>query len=149
MEKPVDLDLKKEFIKRQACFAKLTDDEMEKLAALLTEQQVAAGETIVTESDPVDSIYLIVKGKADVRHVTIKDHLPVIKSVASLGPGNSIGLNETGLYSLSGVRTATVVAISGMVLLRLSLAQFHGFALANSHVHQVMHENPEAMFGKS
>lgn len=148
MDNTIDSSLKKEYVKNQACFSKLTEEETDKLAELFTEIHVAPGETIVVEGNPVDSVYLIISGQADVRHVTIKDHSEQIQSLATLGPGQAIGLNETGFYSLSGIRTATVVAITDMVLLRLSVAQFHGFALEYSHVNQVMRVNAEAVLGK-
>jgi signal-transduction protein with cAMP-binding, CBS, and nucleotidyltransferase domain len=141
MEEPVDLELNKEHVKKQACFSKLTDSEIETLAGLFKFTRFSVGETIVTEGDPVDSVYLILSGTADVRHVSIHDHKPVINSLATLGPGTAIGLNETGFYSLSGIRTATVVANTDMVTLCLSMAAFHGFALAYPHVNEVMHQN--------
>jgi CRP-like cAMP-binding protein len=141
MDNSTDLATKNSFIKKQACFKPLTDKETTELATLLVEKTYKAGETIVNEGDPVDSVYLIVKGTADVRHVTVgKDGLES-HSIATLHEGGSIGLNETGFYSLTGLRTATVVALTDMILLYLNIAAFHGFALANSHVHAVMRQN--------
>lgn len=147
MDETISLDTKKEFVQRQTCFSKLTDEENEKLAALLVEKHVAAGETIVTEGDSVDSAYLIVSGSADVRHLYIKDDELKTDSVATLHAGQAIGLNDTGFYSLSGIRTATVVAITDMVLLRLSIAEFHGFSLMYSHVNEVMRQNADNVLG--
>lgn len=147
MDESISLDIKKEYVKRQPVFSKLTAEEVETLASLLTEKHFAPGDTIVTEGDPVDSVFLIVSGTADVRHISIKDHLPEIKSLATLGAGDAIGLNETGFYSLSGIRTATVVAQSPMVSLYLSLAQFHGFALAYPHVNEIMRKNKQDALG--
>lgn len=130
---------KEEFVHNQACFTKLTERETTVLATLFNETQIIAGTTIVNEGEPVDSVFLIVKGKADVRHVRIlADKTTEIESVATLGEGAAIGLNEYGFYSLSGVRTATVVALTDMVVLKLSVAAFHGFALEYSHVNEVM-----------
>jgi CRP-like cAMP-binding protein len=144
MDEIADLPLKKEFVKNQACFANLTEVEKDKLATLLNERIVPAGEVIVTEGEPVDSVFLIVNGKADVQKMTIKpDHTTETHSVATLGPGAAIGLNETGFYSLSGLRTATVIALTEMKLLHLNIAEFHGFALENSHVNEVMRQNAE------
>jgi len=140
MEGTVSLEQKKDFVKKQGCFSTLTAEENEELAKLFVEQHITTGTTIVTEGDPVDSIYLIVSGTADVRHVTVQDKQLHIDSLATLHPGQAIGLSETGFYSLSGIRTATVVANTNMVLLRLSIAAFHGFALAYSHVSEVMRD---------
>jgi CRP-like cAMP-binding protein len=144
MDNPTDLATKKSFVRKQSCFKPLTDTESKELAALLVDVHFKAGETIVTEGDPVDSVYLIVNGSADVRHTTIGNNGLESHSIATLHSGESIGLNDTGFYSLTGLRTATVVALTDMVLLRLNIAEFHGFALANSHVHAVMRENAEA-----
>lgn len=144
MADTLDIDIKKSHLRTQKCFLPLRDEEIDTLATLLTEQHFAAGQTIVTEGDPVESVYLIVSGKADVRTAILKDHIIHTNSVATLGPGDSIGLNETGFYSLTGKRTATVVALTDMVLLHLSITEFHGFALAYSHVNEVMRENAAA-----
>lgn len=140
-----DLPLKIKHIKHQPCFNGLTDEEIMMLADLLTLEHIPAGQDIVIEGDPVDSVYFIVEGTADVRHVSIEDHKPKINSIAALMPNDVIGLNETGFYSLSGVRTATVTAKTNMTLYRLSVASFHGFALAYSHVNKVMRKNSENM----
>lgn len=141
----IDLPLKIRLLRKQACFAKLTEKEIEILAGLLVEKHFAPGQTIVNEGDLVDSVYLIVSGTADVQHLSVKDGKIETQSIATLGPDESIGLNETGFYSISGLRTATVVAITEMVLLRLSVAEFHGFALTYSHVNEVMRQNAEKM----
>lgn len=136
--------LKIKFIRNQACFSKLTAQETEILATLLHEKHIPAGTTIVNEGEPVDSVYLIVNGKADVRHVRIsEDKTEQIQSLATLGVNEAIGLNDYGFYSLSGVRTATVVAITDMVVLMLSVAAFHGFALAYSHVNEIMRKQAD------
>ena len=59
--------------------------------------------------------------------------------------GQAIGLNETGFYSISGRRTATVIAMTDMHLFRLSVTAFRGLALAYPHINQVMRENAEAI----
>ena len=145
----VDMDVKKTVIKNQGIFRELAPDEIEVLASLLAEKHFSPGDTIVTEGDHVDSVYFIVKGKADVRHVTIQNGATHIESITTLESGAAIGLNETGFYSLSGVRTATVCAMTPMVTLRLSVAAFHGFALSNSHVNSVMRQNAAKILGFS
>jgi len=135
------LALVKELVRKQPCFSPLTEDEISQLCLLFKEEHVMPGETIVTEGDFVDSVFLIVSGTADVRNIRFSSNgngKPQIQSVATLRPGDSIGLSETGFYSLSGKRTATVVANTEMVLFKLNVASFHGFALAHSHVNEVM-----------
>lgn len=140
MEETIDINLKKSFIRKQPFFSQFTDEEIDMLAPLFIEKHIKSDTTIVTEGDPVDSVFLITQGKADVRHVTMKDRVPQIESLATLGEGASIGLSATGFYSLSGVRTATVVALEDMVLLRMSLAAFQGFKLANPRISDLMRQ---------
>jgi len=149
MTELVDMDVKKSFIKKQNIFSQLTEEETDILASLLFEKHFSPNDTIVVEGEPVDSVYFIVSGTADVRHVSIQNNQTHIQSLTTLQPGTAIGLNETGFYSLSGVRTATVVALTDMVTLRLSVAAFHGFSLANSHVNEVMRKNAAKILGFS
>lgn len=135
----IDLETRKQLLKKQAFFAKLTDDELEILATLLVEVHAHPQEMIVKHGDRVDSVYIIVKGSADVQQTLYQDQVPHTVSLAKLQDGAAIGLNETGFFSLSGKRTASVVALTEMTLLRLSVAAFHGFALSNPHVHEVLH----------
>ena len=145
---PIDHSLKKSFVKKQPCFFQLTEVEMEALSALFTEKKFTAGETIVTEGDLVDEVFLIVKGQADVRLTRIKDHVIHVNSVATLEAGDAIGLGDTGFYSLSGRRTATVVATTDMTTLQLGMAKFHGFALAYPHVNEVMRQRAAQVLGR-
>jgi CRP-like cAMP-binding protein len=138
MEALIDITQKKEALHKQNCFTQLTPKEIDILATLLIETNIKPGTTIVTEGEYVDSVFLIIKGTADVRHVTVKDGALHVSSIATLKEGDSIGLSDSGFYSLSGVRTATVVANTPMVVLKLSVAAFHGFALAYPHVSEVM-----------
>lgn len=146
MADSLPFETKKALIQKQTVFSKLTENEIHALTELFIEKNFKPNETIVTEGEPVDSIFLIVNGEADVRHVLIKDNKPDITSLAQLKAGDAIGLNETGFYSLSGVRTATVVSLSEMLTLYLSLPRFHGFALAYPHVNEVMHLNSARLF---
>jgi CRP-like cAMP-binding protein len=146
MVETVSNDVKKAFIKKQAFFSQFTEEEVDMLSTLFIEQTIPAGKTIVTEGDPVDSVYLIVTGKADVQHVTMKDRVRQIETLAALNDGASIGLSSTGFYSLSGVRTATVEAKTDVLLLRLSLAAFNGFKLAYPRINELMRlNNAEAL----
>lgn len=134
-------------LRHHSFFSLLTQDEIEMLATLLAEKICLPHETIVTEGDYIDSVFFIVSGTADVQHVSIEpDQTVKTTSVATLKPMDTIGLNERGFYSITGKRTATVVALSEMVLLRLDLAVLHGFALSHSHVNEVMRKNAVEMW---
>jgi CRP-like cAMP-binding protein len=150
MENVISMTTKMDLLRKQPCFSKLHDEEIEILASLLTEKIIKANETIVTEGEIVDSVYLILKGTAQVSHLVYegdKTDKPVTIYLATMGPSEAIGLNETGFYSLSGRRSATVTSETEMVLLRLSVAAFHGFALAYSHVSDVMKKGARDILG--
>lgn len=140
MDKNVDLETKITLIRKQPCFRLLNDSEVAMLADLFNIKTYAAGEMIVKQGDLVDSVFLIVSGDADVIVAKLIEGKRQEKNVATLHPEQAIGLSETGFYSLSGVRTATVIAKNDMVLLHLRIAVFHGFALAHAHVAEVMRE---------
>ncbi len=114
------------------CFAKLPPDEIKQLAALSTERTISINHNIVTEDELVDSVYFIIKGKAEVKHQTAP--------VATLGPGEAIGLNETGFYSATGKRTATITAISKTIVLQLDINVFNQLTQKNSHLDTAMRE---------
>lgn len=149
MTDKIPLDVRQSIIKKQPCFAPLKDQEIEMLATLLVPKEFKAGETIVNEGDPVDSFYLLVKGEAEVKLITYSDKIPEVRTIATLSADKSdaIGLNETGFYSLSGLRTATVVAKTDVITLYLTIALFHGFSLYYSHVNEVMRKQSRAYIG--
>ncbi len=146
MDQPANLNFLIQLIKKQPLFSQLKEEEITELASLFNEERAAAGKVIVREGDRVDSVFLIANGTADVRHVTITDGAQSVQSVAILSFGDAIGLNETGFYSISGNRTATVVALTEMTLYRLGVPAFRGFALSHTHVSDIMNKNSAKIF---
>ena len=57
-------------IRNHPCFAKLNNREIEELASLAIEKHLLTGQNIVIEGEPVDSVYLIEEGEAEVRHIS-------------------------------------------------------------------------------
>jgi CRP/FNR family transcriptional regulator, cyclic AMP receptor protein len=95
-------------------FADLPADELELLAASMSEVEVEAGANVITLDDYGTAIYFIEQGEADV----LQDGGEANEAV---GPGDVFG--EIGLL-LTGQRTATVVARTPMRLLSLSGQDF-------------------------
>jgi CRP-like cAMP-binding protein len=91
----------------------MTDAAYERLAALVETQDVGAGTAITRQGEEADAFYVIAAGTADVR----RDD----RSVASLRAGDFFG--EIALID-GQPRTASVIAIDDMALLRLSRAAF-------------------------
>lgn len=145
MTNELDIEFKKNQILQQKCFQKLNPNEVEVLATLLKETTFNAGEVIVKEGDRVDSVFIIIKGEADVIRVDVENDKIIEKKVATLHDGGAIGLSDQGFYSLTGLRTATVIAATDMLTLKLSVSLFRGFALAYPHANEVMRVQAERM----
>lgn len=136
---------KKDLIKKQKVFVSLNEEEINVLVTLLVEKTFTPGEVIVEQGDRVDSVFLIVSGKADVSVSHLENHEKIVEKVATLSEGMAIGLSEQGFYSLTGLRTATVTAATDMVTLKLSVVVFRGFALAYPHASEVMRKQAESL----
>jgi CRP-like cAMP-binding protein len=141
----INLEFKKELVSKQSCFANLNTSELDVLASLVVEADFKNGETIVEQGARVDSVFIIISGTADVLKTTVENHHAVTEKVATLKDGDAIGLSQRGFYSLTGMRTATVVATSDMYTLKLSVAVFRGFALAHPHATETMRQQVERL----
>lgn len=121
--------------------------------ALLREQlawvEVAAGQTLMQQGEPGDSMYLSVSGRLRA-YVAQDGEAP--RMVREMGRGQVIG--EMSLYT-DAPRSATVVAIRDSVLVRLDKAQFLqlieqqprvGVALTRQIVHRLQTEHAPAPF---
>lgn len=89
-----------------------------------------ANEVIVKEGELIDAVYFILKGKCEVRkRVSLNgsDKTQQDQPVATLSEGESVGISTTGLYSATGSRTATVVALTDVMVLRLDIELLHRF----------------------
>lgn len=95
-------------------FADLPAEELEELAAAVSEVEVEAGAKVITLDDYGTAVYFIEEGYADV----LDDGGD---ATSALGPGDAFG--EIGLL-LTGQRTASVVASTPMRLLSLSGQEF-------------------------
>jgi CRP-like cAMP-binding protein len=95
-------------------FANLPAEELDELAATMSEVEVQAGAKVITLDDYGTAIYFIEEGYADV----LNDDG---EATNALGPGDAFG--EIGLL-LTGQRTASVVAGTPMRLLSLSGQEF-------------------------
>ena len=113
------------------CFADLSSDQCQHLATLMQEVQVSPQTIIVTENELIDGIYIIVNGQAEVTREVLHRKKKVQVPVAALAAGEGIGLNDTGFYSTTGKRTATVTALTSMLLLRLDLKDLYLFLKNN------------------
>jgi voltage-gated potassium channel len=96
-------------------FSECTDDEIERIAALVHGRRVPAGHVVVREGDEGREFFVIADGTA---RVTVGDGT----EVAELGPGSFFG--EMALLD-GGDRVATVTAASTLELLVLHRDEFN------------------------
>ncbi len=94
----------------------LAMNELERLGAILTRREFAAGETICREGEEGDRMWLLAKGSVSVRLISADGHMNL--RIASLSRGTTIG--EMALVEQAR-RSATIVAdehVVGYELLR-------------------------------
>ena len=89
----------------------LSEAERRYVAAWATELSVPTGKVVMREHDFAYDLLMIVEGTAQVRHDDTKT------VVAEIGPGDTVG--EIGVLR-RGLRSATVVATSPLVAVRLT-----------------------------
>ena len=120
-------------------FAGLKPQAIELIAKVATEESHALGTKIFQHGDAGDKLYLILEGK-----VRISREVPGMgeEALAVLGPGQIFG--EMALLDESARRSATVVAISPVVVAYVSRHHFDALLAANPTVRdaiaRVLHE---------
>lgn len=123
----IDLATRQAMLVAFPCFAGLSAAQSAVLTSKMSEMKVQQNARIVQEGELVDSIYIIVQGEAEVSRL-MKYRMKMIETpIGILHIGESIGLNDTGFYSDTGKRTATVTAMTDMLLLRLNLQDLSAF----------------------
>lgn len=127
------------YIEYFPCFITLTEALKKELASLMQVLKVPPQTVIVKENELVDSVFIIASGEAEVTKEQKKFKRVTQVPVAILSKGEAIGLNDTGFYSSTGKRTATVASLSSMFLLKLDLEALHKF-LKKNHLENAMYE---------
>lgn len=127
----VNRELHFKLISRFPLFANLSEDSRKSLAGLMTEVRFKAGEQIVVEGDFVDSFFFIMSGKAEVLKKNMINGEEANVILATLAENDAIGIAESGFFSPHGRRTATVVALTDCLLLKLDVITFNQFLEAH------------------
>ncbi|MCX6020245.1 MAG: cyclic nucleotide-binding domain-containing protein, partial [Chloroflexi bacterium] len=112
-------------LQRLPAFGGFSARALESIASAMQEERHEAGAVLVRQGDPGDAVFLLAEGRAEV--LAAGSRSPV--AVASLAEGELFG--ELALLAPDGLRQATVVAETPVVLLRLSADDFH--ALLDEH----------------
>jgi CRP-like cAMP-binding protein len=106
-------------LERVDLFTPLDPESRERVARGLVEQQFCAGEDIIRQDAPGDSLFIIDRGLVDVRVTGNGVH----RSIAQLGPGQFFG--EMSLM-MGAPRQATVTAVQDTVCYVLDQSVFRG-----------------------
>ena len=106
-------------------FALLPKEEREQLATLATERVYGAGQTVVRQGQPGESMFVVCQGRV---RVTVGEQGT---EVATIGPGGFFG--EMSLLT-GDLRSATVSAIDDCTLLEITADVFRRIALAHPEV---------------
>ncbi|MDP6933414.1 MAG: cyclic nucleotide-binding domain-containing protein, partial [Myxococcota bacterium] len=104
---------KREVLRELYLFSSLTDQECIKVNRDLYQREVASGETVLREGDLGAELYMVVRGRVDVRRRGV--------SLGDIGPGGHFG--EFSLVS-QAPRSATVIALEDTTLLSLKQEDF-------------------------
>lgn len=102
---------------KESFFHELTREESDRIKALTKRRTFAKDEVIFSEGDTADSMYFIESGRVSIRIQKFADE----EEIATLGPGEYFG--EMAFFC-NGERTATVVALIDVSLLRLEKNEF-------------------------
>jgi CRP-like cAMP-binding protein len=122
-------------LKQVHLFTGLTEPELEELAAICSEQEVAAGETIIKQNTTGTELYIVAAGSAEVFIQGLND----ARSLVVLGKGQVIG--EMALID-QGYRSATVQATrEGATLYRIESGSFYHLCEENNHIGFIVMRN--------
>ena len=109
-------------------FSLLSTPDVASLYSIAELIRYKSGDVIVNEDDIVDSFFVLVEGKVEVLQKKILDgKINNILLMVLENAGQTIGLTNQGYFSTTGKRTATVVAMTEVRLLRFGIANFNTF----------------------
>ncbi len=129
-------------LRKHPIFSSLSTDDLDQLAALLTAKTFQPGEIIVDENTLIDSIYFIVDGQAEVsKQQADSSGKMQSQPICTLSNGESIGLSQTGLFSQSGARTATITAVNTVTAIQLNLKDFHQYISTHQQANKSLLEH--------
>jgi CRP-like cAMP-binding protein len=112
-------------LRRMTLCSALSAAELETIAAIVEQREIAAGKELFREGEPGDGLYLLVAGEINViKHGKEGEHL-----LAKLEPGAVLG--EMSLIT-SDARSATGRALAPSSVLRLPAAEFRALLESGS-----------------
>jgi putative peptide zinc metalloprotease protein len=130
------------FLKQISLFSKCTPAELLELASLFKPIHYKEHDIIVQQGQNLDTLFLIASGYVEVsRQETIGKKIQT-EILATLSEGDPIGFDSLGFFSKTGVRTATLTALSEVKAFKLDLSDFSRFL--NKHPQSMSNLKAEA-----
>jgi putative peptide zinc metalloprotease protein len=115
-------------IAKALSFYPFSPSEVAELAKVAEDCYFKTGDVIVKQGEVVDCVYIIVEGRAEVTKSSESDKQEKPFPVCVLDKNESIGLAKTGFFfSTTGLRVATVTALTDLHALRLGVDNLHSF----------------------
>ncbi|MCP4417237.1 MAG: cyclic nucleotide-binding domain-containing protein [Chloroflexi bacterium] len=122
-------------LKRVQLFANLESSELDQLAAICSEQNISAGEIIISQNTTGNEMYIVAQGAAEVYIQGLND----ARSLVVLGKGQVIG--EMALID-QGYRSASVrTTREGATLYLIESDAFYALCEENNHIGFVVMRN--------
>lgn len=125
----------KAFLLATPFFGGLSDASLDLLLSMLAERRFEIGATVVAETEPGRSMFIVHSGKLE---VTRRGGAERIIHMAVLEPGDFFG--EMTLIEMQN-RSATVVAQSETVLYELTARQLYTYYKADVHAYVIVMQN--------
>lgn len=123
----IRLSERESLLRATPTFQNLSVNELSQLASMMQEMSFDAGQTVITEGELIDSVYIIANGTLEVTKQVTYDGKSGSSFIAVLNTGDSIGFKEGGLFTETGRRTATITAITSCILLKIDIIDFDKF----------------------
>jgi CRP-like cAMP-binding protein len=117
-----------EFLRRVPLFARLSLDEQKYVRRLCEQARFGAGEALISEGQPGQAMFVIIRGRVDVRSSAPDGSTSL---VAELGPGAHVG--EMALID-DAPTSASVVARETVYSFRLARDQFEALLSSNQRI---------------
>lgn len=118
-----------DMLRRVSFFKNLKNEVIEKLAGLVTEISISREETLFSQGDPGDSLYIVISGEGVILKSIEDDGEGKEKSLGFIGPGDLVG--EMAFFDQSP-RSATISARTDMKLFKLDKVSLDNFFFSDS-----------------
>jgi CRP-like cAMP-binding protein/Zn-dependent protease len=140
--KKSDLQACRKILEQHPLLGQLSKSLMDQLMSEFTLVYCKAGEMLFKEGDPLDSIFFIKSGKAEVSKEVTFDKKYQKVPIATLNAYEAIGLDaQGGFFSKTGKRSASIIAQTDLTLFRLEKKALNHFLKEHLPFSQLFQES--------